>query len=321
MDIGKYRRMAQIISRQLIGTASEEDQLELDEWLGSSEKNRRLYDDLCNDHELDGYEQIMAGQSVDSYMDAIGSIIARRKARRSGIRIAAVAAVLLAGIISATLIHKSTTDALRELPGSALATISLDNGREFELDDNVEDGVQSDVAWRKFIRQSDIKDTSDVHNVKISVPVGGEYELVLDDGTRVWLNSETTIEYPDTFSDMQRSVCLNGEAYFVVEKDSLRPFVVNTASGNIVVLGTSFNVSAYDDDQAMATTLVSGSVEIDNLHEKAVLVPGQQAIISNGGNYIDIREVDTDVYTCWIDGSFEFDKMPLEQVAAKLSRW
>lgn len=114
---------------------------------------------------------------------------------------------------------------------------------------------------------------------------------------------------------------MKGEAYFEVKRDTLRSFVVHTPYSNTKVLGTSFNVSAYEDETTTAITLVSGKVEVYNQHEKCILKPGWQAVTENKSGTLKTREVDVTGYVSWKDGMFEFNDMPLEQLVSQLSRW
>ena len=114
---------------------------------------------------------------------------------------------------------------------------------------------------------------------------------------------------------------MKGEAYFEVKRDTLHPFIVHTPYSDTKVLGTSFNVSAYEDETTTAITLVSGKVEVYYQHEKCILKPGWQAVAKNKSGTLETREVDVADYVSWKDGMFEFNDMPLEQLVSQLSRW
>ena len=158
---------------------------------------------------------------------------------------------------------------------------------------------------------------------EITVPFGQMSQIKLSDGTKIWLNSGTTLRYPERFAEKSRSVSIEGEAYFEVAKMAHKPFVVNTTELNIEVLGTSFNLSSYQEDAAASVTLVEGKVAVlDNTGKTiAQLIPGQIAVKNKKTNTLDISNVQTAFYSAWIAGKIFFDDEPLDQIAIKLERW
>ena len=154
---------------------------------------------------------------------------------------------------------------------------------------------------------------------ELNVPLGGECNVILDDGTRVWVNAGSKIKYPVRFAKEKRVVSVKGEVYFDVTKDG-RPFVVETELGKVNVLGTSFGVRAYNDE-AVLTTLVSGKVMFTSKQGKSVtLLPREQAVASPGGA-LSKREVNVEEYVGWKDGWYIFKEERLEDVMCTLSRW
>lgn len=145
----------------------------------------------------------------------------------------------------------------------------------------------------------------------MSTPRGGEYEVTLSDGTKVWLNAGSSITYPTAFTGKQREVVLTGEAYFEVAKRAAKPFIVSTSKDRITVLGTHFNVNAYSDEAGIRTSLLEGSVRVG----EKLLRPGQA--------YMNGLVTDTDVMqdVAWKNGLFNFDNKSLEEVMRQLSRW
>lgn len=157
-------------------------------------------------------------------------------------------------------------------------------------------------------------------NNELIIPKGGEYQVVLADGTKVWLNSASRLIYPQSFMGKERRVVLSGEAFFDVAHDAERPFIVETSQMNVKVLGTRFNVNDYDDNEEVSTTLVNGSVEIVSGDQQVFrLVPGEQAYGKE--NELEKREVNVRLYTSWIDGKFLFNNTELEEIAKQISRW
>ena len=159
---------------------------------------------------------------------------------------------------------------------------------------------------------------------KFVVPLGQTAELQLPDGTMVWLNSGTALTYGTDFSPSNRIVTLDGEAFFTVKNDARHPFLVKTAAINIKVLGTSFNVEAYNDNlYQVNTTLINGKVEINNIDNQklADLLPGQMGRFSKQNGKLNITKIDTSFYTSWKEGFIMFNNTPLEEIALKMERW
>lgn len=154
----------------------------------------------------------------------------------------------------------------------------------------------------------------------LRIPQGGEYQLTLPDGTEVWLNSDSELHFPVAFNDNERRVTLKGEAYFEVTKGT-KPFIVSTAKGEVKVLGTSFNINAYPDEEQTVTTLVQGAVEFCHDRTCHRLQPGEQAVLDNRTQEVDIRQVNTSLYTSWVNGTFEYERMPLSAIMRQLARW
>ena len=166
---------------------------------------------------------------------------------------------------------------------------------------------------------SALSSMSEWHTLRI--PKGGEYKIVLDDGTEIWLNSASELKYPAHFVGNERRVQLTGEAYFQVARNEAAPFIVETRDMDVKVLGTSFNVSVYEDEESCHATLVEGRVEVNDKvnGEKVVLTPGKQALVRGGE--MTVREVNTKLYTLWRLDRFTFASEDMEGVIRKLSRW
>lgn len=155
---------------------------------------------------------------------------------------------------------------------------------------------------------------------KVNVPRGGEYQLTLSDGSKVQLNSMSSIRFPVQFAQDCRLVELEGEAYFEVSKTG-QSFIVQTKGMKIEVLGTTFNISAYANEEYQ-TTLVSGSVKVQTENgSNRILKPSEQACITPGSNQINVRNVDTAFYTSWIHGKINFKDQRLDDIMKTLARW
>jgi transmembrane sensor len=151
----------------------------------------------------------------------------------------------------------------------------------------------------------------------LSTPRGGQYQILLCDGTKVWLNAQSTLRYPVVFGIGQRKVELEGEAYFEVTKDKSHPFLISAKGTEIKVLGTHFNVNAYPDEALTKTTLAEGSV---NINGSVTIRPGQQATVDKSG-MIKVSEADLESTLAWKDGLFLFKAAPITEVMGQVGRW
>jgi transmembrane sensor len=212
-------------------------------------------------------------------------------------------------------------------PGTNKATLTLSDGSNIDLDDSktgtlCRQGVVT-VGKRpdgSLVYQSSGRQNSVTLYNTITTPKGGQYQVLLSDGTRVWLNAASALKYPVTFSGSERKVELIGEAYFEVAKNKNMPFKVSLNTGTIEVLGTHFNVNAYPDEPEVTTTLLEGAVKLSSVRGQSMLKPGQQATWSKQNNF-NIHEVNTDEAVAWKNGYFIFDKENIQHIMRKISRW
>ena len=209
-------------------------------------------------------------------------------------------------------------------PGRKQAVLTLSSGQQVMLADTIvhvnEKGmVISNFPDKELVYKimNDTMKTETIYNT-VTVPRGGEYKLVLADGTIVWLHSDSHIRYPVTFSGNTRQVELEGEAYFEVAKDVEKPFIVRMNEYNVRVTGTQFNVRNYLNE-SLATTLVEGGVQIERKGKVDRLRPGQQAVLEN--NEIRIRVVNVEEQVAWRHGAFGFTQCRLENIMEELARW
>jgi len=156
----------------------------------------------------------------------------------------------------------------------------------------------------------------------VSTPKGGQYRIILPDGTNVWLNAASSISYPTVFKGAERLVTLNGEGYFEVTKNKAMPFRVKSAMQTIEVLGTHFNINAYTDETRVKTTLLEGSVKVISATRSTFITPGEQAAISRAGNgIISKQRVNVDKEVAWKNGVFSFADEDIRAVMRQVSRW
>ena len=336
--ISRNKRICQLIAKQLWEGLSDHEKQELQEWIQASPDNSTLYDELVRRERVRQYIEKRESIDVRKYM-----AVCERELGLGGKRrmihwlwgyAAAIFVLCVVGIgiwmnereeVGVTEIAQTTIE-----PGKAKALLILGDGREIELSNqNVnkvleESGivVVNDSSRIEYNRNAGGGD-KEVMN-KIIVPTGGEYNLILSDGTWVYLNAESVITYPQKFVGEKREVTLEGEAYFQVTASKERPFVVKTKDMDVLVTGTEFNVKAYPDESNVQTTLLRGKVAVFagiDKKEKIEIKPNQQAEWSRENVKLQVREVDPDLFVAWKNGHFIFRQDRLENIMKTLARW
>lgn len=204
-------------------------------------------------------------------------------------------------------------------PGGSRATLTLQDGQTIQLD-----SLQAGIAVDDGVHYADGKAVVDLNTsqntlLTLRTPRGGEYKVTLSDGTVAHLNADSKLSYPTSFLDNTRLVSVSGEVYFDVAHDRERPFIIETPKGKIQVLGTSFNVRAYDDERKEQVTLVEGKVNVAYGANSHQLNPSQQSI--SDGQRGQVKTVDVEDFVSWKHGVFSFANEDLESVSRKISRW
>lgn len=257
--------------------------------------------------------------------------------------VAAASAVLILGVAGMFVTRMLTTDRgnfLHQnsqsniLPGGNKAILTLANGSKISLTDagNGQIANQNGIKVTKAANgqlvytitgRENLPGASSADNLNafntIETPKGGQYQVVLPDGSRVWLNAYSSLKFPVSFANRnERRVELAGEAYFEVSHNKELPFRVVTNRQTVEVLGTHFDVNAYADDATTKTTLLQGRVRVTAANRSAILNPGEQAKLSNT---LDVSEVNTEEAVAWKNGYFNFDDEKLENIMRSVSRW
>ncbi|PKQ63263.1 hypothetical protein BZG01_16205 [Labilibaculum manganireducens] len=338
-------KMIDIISRSLGGqpTTSDEKQ-ELETWLNEN-GNKRFYEGLemfsANSKEALRLPQANVERAFEKYLGKMQQ--SRTALRMRLIKKAmpyAASVLLMLGLFSVMMYLGNSDSGIAKQeqwlaaiePGSQKAELILDDGEVLNLEEKKEkdeikekDGTVISNTGSALVYDVSAKtDNQKITYNSLVVPRGGEYQLQLEDGTKVWVNSETRLRYPTQFADNKRMVLLEGEAYFEVSKDKNRPFIVKTQGVDVRVLGTHFNISSYADEDAIRTTLVEGSVSVmdnKNPDENLLLSPGHQAVFSKKSGDLENKKVNVDLYTSWKDGKFVFQESSLTDIMNRVSRW
>lgn len=328
--------IARIIQKSLKGRLSESEEKLLSDWRKVSDENEHAFQRMISE---DFYTVGMEKLETYDYRVAYGRFLQkkyqRRRKRRFLISMARVAAVALPFVMAVVLyvgLNREEEQTLRPslasniLPGTSKAVLTLANGQMIPLGKEatdstiITDGTQISAS-ESGITYADGGESEAVVYNKLDIPRGGEFCLTLSDGTRVWLNSETSIQYPVVFGTKERRVFIQGEAYFEVAKDAKKPFTVQFMSSSVTVLGTSFNIRAYPEEKQSQTTLAEGSVRIYSPGSSMLLKPGEQAEVKALSGEMVKKEVDVKTFTSWKNGRFVFEQEPLENIMRTLERW
>lgn len=221
-------------------------------------------------------------------------------------------------------------EAISIIPGQKRAELVLASGekiiigegyKSFEMNQQGAKVIGDSVSGKLRYEKMDLPTNAEVLYNTLKIPKGGEFYLELADGSTVWLNSESVIKYPVSFGGNKRDVYLEGEAYFDIAHDKTKPFYVHAGDIKVKVLGTRFNVSAYPEEVNLHTTLVQGSVNVERGNSDVTLEPSFQYSLNKQTGESDVKRVDTDLYTSWIDGKFCFKGFKFVDVVRKLERW
>ena len=333
MDDLQHRLLvSQWIAEEFAGIIDEDRRAKLEAWRKESAGNEQEYQELLQEFRsgdiLEPYPEEEIGRQWKKFSKRNRTI---HPVFRYWYRYAALIVLLLgaAGVLKWQLdetrkTSERTTQTISLAQGSPLLVLA--DGRTMLLNDSVGWGREADLQQVRLdeqgitYQQSDSLEKEEVFNTLI-IPKGGEFQIQLADGSRVWLNSETSIQYPVAFGAKERRVFVQGEAYFEVAKDAKKPFTVQFMSSSVTVLGTSFNIRAYPEEKRSQTTLAEGSVRIYSPGSSMLLKPGEQAEVSALSGEMVKQEVEVKNFTSWKDGRFVFEQQPLEDIMRTLERW
>ena len=333
--INQHFYIARLIARYLSDEIGEEEQAELTRWRDESPENERLFQEICKEENIKQNMQKRQTFHTEDGWEGVQRKIQRHRFRHRILNICKYAAIFIFPVVVATVaIYKSGNEPQplsqveeQIVPGGKKAVLILDNGEAIDLKSTSgvelkeKDGtvIQVDSTVLNY-QQAPARTSEKLAYNKVNVPRGGEYQLMLSDGSKVQLNSMSSIRFPVQFAQDCRLVELEGEAYFEVSKTG-QPFIVQTKGMKIEVLGTTFNISAYANEEYQ-TTLVSGSVKVQTENgSNRILKPSEQACITPGSNQINVRNVDTAFYTSWIHGKINFKDQRLDDIMKTLARW
>ncbi len=345
----KEFHISRLIARHFRGQLTPDEERELNVWLNSSENNRNYFEGLKNEknipEELKQYERIKnttkdevwrmtllkLGASFENPNWQSRSKVGSAKIFTSRwIAIAAAIILVVGTIVTLRQVLNPDVENSRDkfvkhdiAAGSNKAYITLSNGKIIQLS-GAKTGVIINAAKLQYTDGTAIS-VEDSKFSTITTPRGGQYQIILSDGTVVYMNAESSIQYPTVFNGANRTIILNGEAYFEVAKDKKHPFIVKSKGQEVQVLGTHFNLNCYNDEPVTKTTLLEGKVVLSQadstsgLNSKVILQPGEQGILS--GTKIQVNKADIENAVAWKNGDFIFNGDDLKSVMRQLARW
>lgn len=254
------------------------------------------------------------------------SITNHRRHQRSIVPYLSAAAVALLVIVGTLFFNKESTQKIitseqivgKTLPGEDVKLLVGGDVITLNPDSEIEQADGQMIYTDNTNAKKTIK-TADIQMNKLIVPNGKRSSLILADGSKIWVNSGTEVEFPSKFNKSTRDIYVNGEIYIDVNKSKKQPFIVHTATCDVEVFGTSFNVSAYGDDEETSVVLVEGSVKISTPDNSVKMLPNEMVKVS-AGNFSK-QEIDVSLYTSWVKGVFIFDGTPVSEVLKKVGRY
>ena len=335
MDLLKKRLdIARLIAEELTGTIDEKDRVVLARWLDEDGRHQGEYANILESLKTENEawkDQERGRQLMEARWGTVKYHTVRKASRwitwsKYAAIIVLFVSIGILGLENEERLEVENVSVAKIEHGSMKAQLVLANGEKVDL--RPETSLQLEEVGGTRILTSDNrvkysgKDSlagqlAEVKYNTLIVPRGGEFSLELADGTRVWLNAESRLRYPVAFTGKERKVEMEGEVYFEVAKNREKPFIVTVNGVDIRVLGTSFNVSAYQED--VVTTLVEGKVQLKKGNEQVILSPNQQAIWSD--DEFKVKQVDARNFVLWKEGVFYFEDVDLETILDDMARW
>ena len=325
-------RIVHLLQLYLLGDITKEERQELEVWCEEKVRNRQLFEQICQEDlfskERFVYEKIDDTKALRTFEKHVRKVSARGIGRWWKYAAVLLFPILVVGswklIYEVEQVPVVTTSVSQIQPGCSRAVLVLDDGRKVFLKEEDERVISEDKGItvtgekdRLVYTSSEGKNVDEIRFNELEVPRGGEYKVRLADGTLVYLNSATRMKYPVKFDEKERKVYLSGEAYFEVHHDPAHPFYVKTKSLDVKVLGTSFNVKAYNNMEVVETSLVEGLVSVkDN-----VLRPNMQAVFHKNTGDFSYRKINGESYRLRKERVFVFDEERLDDILQEMARW
>lgn len=331
-------RVAYLVAGFIRNTLTAVEQVELDDWVTANMENQRLFEQLIDEKNIEEGLRKLTKTDTSAALEKVKKRIGTSPAAGTSFKLiwySVAACLLVVAGIALLLLYKKPfvkppdmveTKPADLAPGAARAMLTLADGRTIQLDSlhtgsipvpgntHISKTDSGELAYAMV--QPSTLPQAEWYNT-LNVPAGGEYKVVLPDGTKVWLNAASSLKYPTVFGGSRRVVELSGEAYFEVAKNPLFPFVVKVNGTTVQVLGTHFNINAYNDQSEVKVVLVEGSVKFNSL---MVLKPGEFATLAVNGRMAR-GSADTTYELAWKNGQFMFKEETIDEIMRQVARW
>ncbi|QJB38662.1 FecR domain-containing protein [Chitinophaga oryzae] len=342
----KNQYIAGLIGKYLDDSLDANEEKALEAWINAADSNRALFTEMTSPEQLTRHLQqyyaynsarisARISEQIPAFRETVTPARTLSPLRKWGWAAAAAVLLLAGGTYYRYAYRQPATfvaaaPAIIE-PGKQGAILTLSDGRQVVLD-SLNNGVVAKqsgasivMADGQLVYDPTVAGTAAMQYNKMTTPKGRQFRVTLPDGTNVWLNAASSLRYPTSFTGNERRVEVTGEAYFDVVKNAGKPFIVQVKDkADIEVLGTSFNINAYENEQAIRTTLLNGGVRVGvpstDYKKAVVLTPGQQAQIAGQQITVAVNQP-TDKILAWKNGLFNFDGADLEEVMRQLERW
>lgn len=332
--------MEKLIQKYLNNKLTEAEHKELQTWLEKEKENLKVFENIVGEWNLSKkfidqskekiLSQILNQNKLSVKESGSQRVLWSGTVKKIAIAAAAVVALFILNLYDFDSNESPVVESFDTIKsGKSKAILTLDNGKNIDLLEDQNLNLESDgtkiVGGRNSITylQKKSKQAEIKYNT-LKTPRGGEFFLILSDSTKVWLNAESQLKYPVVFSSDKRTVELTGEAFFEVMPNPDKPFQVISGDQTIEVLGTSFNVSSYEDDEEIVTTLVEGKVNVNARfgdRKNILLLPNEQSKLNKKTGEIKNIEVDPNQFVAWKSGKFYFRQQKLKDITKVLSRW
>lgn len=304
-------------------TITKDEYGELKLWIDASEENKQQFKTLMNANYL--YSMTSDLTEDDSVYRFICREHKMRKLKRRLIRVSmSAAAVLLISFASYIMIEKLAVEKrviMANNDSDKVVLTAFNTDKIESLLDTMTVYERVEINKKTESSKKMVDTVSDIKIVSVKVPAKLNHKVTLEDGTVVWINSDSELKYPNHFVGDTREVYLEGEAFFEVAENKTKPFIVRTAESKVKVLGTVFNINAYKSSRNNSTTLISGSVEMSAGGQSVVMRPNEKAVLNKSDGAMKVETYDGNRDIAWISGKYYFDAQPFEEILGVLSRW
>lgn len=335
-----YQDLSILITKKILKQLTKDEGARLDTWIKESKANKELHEKLVSASSWEQRKHFLNKFDIEDAWAKINIAITEDKEIVTKIwhlhpinMVASLIVLIAISCFSILIFNRMDNQNFNSVvnsakPGNAKAILTLSDGKDFQL--NMADTTiqtydkqlrinNESISFLSKNKKNTIKKTEGYNTLK--TPKGGEYKIILEDSSIVWLNASSKLTFPNSFGKNSREVVLEGEGYFDVTHDSLRPFIVKFKGKEIKVLGTSFNIRSYKDDLNEYVTLAKGRIILKVNNTSYKMAPNQQAIIPDSNQNVIMKMVDSSIYTAWKDGQVVYNNAPLKEIVEDLQRW